>query len=52
MSEAGLKEFPAQDFTGFNAFGNTQMYLTPFMYDPSAPHGEEKMKTWKTVEIF
>ncbi|CAL1125674.1 unnamed protein product, partial [Cladocopium goreaui] len=29
------------DFTGFNAFGNTQMYLTPFMYDPSAPHGEE-----------
>ena len=31
----------AQDFTGFNAFGNTQMYLTPFMYDPSAPHGEE-----------
>lgn len=26
------------------AFGNAQMYLTPFMYDPSAPlnYGEER----------
>lgn len=38
------------------AFGNAQMYLTPFMYDPSAPlnYGEERSssrggETWNGI---
>eukprot|EP00435_Cladocopium_sp_Y103_P069223 s645_g32.t3 len=41
VSNACCPKLSEEDFTGFNAFGNTQMYLTPFMYDPSAPHGQE-----------
>eukprot|EP00434_Breviolum_minutum_P020657 symbB.v1.2.018214.t1/scaffold1445.1/size118272/5 len=43
VSNACCPKLSEEDFTGFNAFGNAQMYLTPFMYDPSAPlnYGEE-----------